>query len=223
VSVWVGQWGLAQILFHGRLNPPCSASTPPFSASTPLAAPQPALQQTRFTRALGGSPGTVGLCLTTRRRMTRFSSCSFPRLSDGWMLAGCWLDVGWMLAGCLPCVRLPIALLMTCCSPVRLLSCSSALLFVCSPVLLQDSSDPRDTFLYKLSTQPAFELFERTIFVASPQDKYVPLSSALLQPCSKVESDRSLGRFNCIHLYPPCVRLCGSIYPSILPMRTHLC
>jgi hypothetical protein len=58
---------------------------------------------------------------------------------------------------------------------------------------MQDAANPRETLLYRLSAAPGFELFKHVLLVSSPQDKYIPISSALLHTCHKAESERSHG------------------------------
>eukprot|EP00036_Acanthoecidae_sp_10tr_P001733 CAMPEP_0182933280 /NCGR_PEP_ID=MMETSP0105_2-20130417/33525_1 /TAXON_ID=81532 ORGANISM="Acanthoeca-like sp., Strain 10tr" /NCGR_SAMPLE_ID=MMETSP0105_2 /ASSEMBLY_ACC=CAM_ASM_000205 /LENGTH=189 /DNA_ID=CAMNT_0025071987 /DNA_START=31 /DNA_END=597 /DNA_ORIENTATION=- len=56
-----------------------------------------------------------------------------------------------------------------------------------------DHSDPRQTFIYKLSTTTSLELFRNVVLVASPQDKYVNIASALLHTCPQSAADRKYG------------------------------
>lgn len=49
---------------------------------------------------------------------------------------------------------------------------------------LADGATLRDSLLYKLSKADTFTLFKNVTLVASPQDKYVPLSSAMIYPNS---------------------------------------
>jgi len=46
---------------------------------------------------------------------------------------------------------------------------------------MQDNSDLKETFLYKLSEKPGLEWFNRLVFVGSHQDLYVPYYSARIQ------------------------------------------
>lgn len=55
---------------------------------------------------------------------------------------------------------------------------------------MSDASDPRETFMFKLSAQPGFQFFKHVLLVSSPQDRYVPVSAALLHTCHKAESER---------------------------------
>ena len=43
-------------------------------------------------------------------------------------------------------------------------------------------SNPQDTLMYKLSLAPGMSRFKHVVLVASPQDKYVPMQSALIGP-----------------------------------------
>lgn len=45
---------------------------------------------------------------------------------------------------------------------------------------------------YKLSSAPGFCFFKHVLLVSSPQDRYVPISSALLHSCHKAESERGM-------------------------------
>eukprot|EP00039_Didymoeca_costata_P011580 m.163533 g.163533 ORF g.163533 m.163533 type:complete len:757 (+) comp15219_c0_seq17:272-2542(+) len=59
---------------------------------------------------------------------------------------------------------------------------------------LADSEEGfENSYLYKLSKSPALEQFKKVVFVASPQDKYVSISSALVQSCSEAQADLDIG------------------------------
>jgi hypothetical protein len=75
-----------------------------------------------------------------------------------------------------------------------------------------DALNPRDTFMYKLSQEPGtlhrcalacrngelkcflgLEWFQYIKLIASPQDRYVPFASALIELSSEAMEDRKLG------------------------------
>lgn len=56
---------------------------------------------------------------------------------------------------------------------------------------MRDSPNFQDTFLYKLSTNGTLALFKTVILVGSYLDVYVPLHSALMEPCKASLSDPS--------------------------------
>nr|XP_006825452.1 PREDICTED: protein FAM135A-like [Saccoglossus kowalevskii] len=56
---------------------------------------------------------------------------------------------------------------------------------------LKDHSDPRKTFMYKLSEKPGFELFKNVLLVGSLQDRYVPYHSARIEMCKNAMKDNS--------------------------------
>ena len=58
---------------------------------------------------------------------------------------------------------------------------------------LKDAADPRQSFLYKLSSKPCFELFRHVLLVSSPQDHYVPRHSARVEFCAEALGDQTLG------------------------------
>ncbi len=58
---------------------------------------------------------------------------------------------------------------------------------------MADARDPRDCFLYRLSSEPCFELFQHVALVGSPQDKYVPSHSATIEICGESTRDKSKG------------------------------
>ena len=47
---------------------------------------------------------------------------------------------------------------------------------------MNDHEDPKQTFMYKLSRNDHLNLFNNVILMSSPQDSYVPYSSARIQP-----------------------------------------
>ena len=47
---------------------------------------------------------------------------------------------------------------------------------------VEDASDPRDTFLYRLARDDLLHEFQNIVLVASPQDVYVNSPSALIDP-----------------------------------------
>ncbi|KAM8953920.1 protein FAM135A isoform 1-T1 [Pelodytes ibericus] len=57
----------------------------------------------------------------------------------------------------------------------------------------RDHSDPRQTFLYKLSKTPGLEHFRNVILVSSLQDRYVPYHSARIEMCKTALKDKQSG------------------------------
>ena len=53
---------------------------------------------------------------------------------------------------------------------------------VISELNMNDHEDPKQTFMYKLSRNDHLNLFNNVILMSSPQDSYVPYSSARIQP-----------------------------------------
>jgi len=47
---------------------------------------------------------------------------------------------------------------------------------------MKETSNPRQSLLYLLSCLSPFTSFRKIILIASPQDRYVPISSALILP-----------------------------------------
>ncbi|KAL7669469.1 hypothetical protein ACOME3_010124 [Neoechinorhynchus agilis] len=58
---------------------------------------------------------------------------------------------------------------------------------------LRDHSDFKRTFLFKLSKKPCFEYFKNILLLASPQDHYVPIHSARIEPCKQAFKDSQCG------------------------------
>lgn len=58
---------------------------------------------------------------------------------------------------------------------------------------MTDHSDPKETFLYKLSQKPGLEWFKNIALTSSFQDLYAPFDSARIQICSKATRDTSKG------------------------------
>lgn len=56
---------------------------------------------------------------------------------------------------------------------------------------MRDATCFQDTFLYKLSRNNAFSYFKSVLLVGSYMDLYVPLHSALIEPCKPSVSDPS--------------------------------
>lgn len=56
---------------------------------------------------------------------------------------------------------------------------------------LRDKLDLKETFLYKLSQQPALEFFKNILLVSSPQDKYAPYHSTRIELCRAAVRDTS--------------------------------
>ncbi|XP_054722072.1 protein FAM135A-like [Uloborus diversus] len=57
---------------------------------------------------------------------------------------------------------------------------------------MKDSSNLRQTFLYKLSQKPGLEHFQNILLFGSSQDRYVPLHSARIELCKPALKDTSL-------------------------------
>lgn len=57
---------------------------------------------------------------------------------------------------------------------------------------LRDASDPRRSFLYKLSERSQLHQFKHILLCGSGQDRYVPLHSARLELCKAAAKDTSL-------------------------------
>ncbi|KAM5163448.1 protein FAM135A isoform 2-T2 [Mantella aurantiaca] len=57
----------------------------------------------------------------------------------------------------------------------------------------RDHSDPRQTFLYKLSKKPGLEHFRNVVLVSSLQDRYVPYHSARIEMCKTALKDKQSG------------------------------
>ncbi|CAG5123562.1 unnamed protein product, partial [Candidula unifasciata] len=54
---------------------------------------------------------------------------------------------------------------------------------------LKDHSDPRQTFLYKLSQKPVLQYFKHVLLVGSHQDRYVPYHSSRIEICRSAQKD----------------------------------
>ncbi|XP_077351671.1 protein FAM135A isoform X1 [Festucalex cinctus] len=57
----------------------------------------------------------------------------------------------------------------------------------------RDHSDPRQTFLYKLSTKSGLQFFKNVVLVGSLQDRYVPYHSARIEMCKTALKDKQTG------------------------------
>ncbi|XP_042325541.1 protein FAM135A isoform X2 [Sceloporus undulatus] len=57
----------------------------------------------------------------------------------------------------------------------------------------RDHSDPRQTFLYKLSRKAGLEYFKNIVLVGSLQDRYVPYHSARIEMCKTALKDKQTG------------------------------
>lgn len=57
---------------------------------------------------------------------------------------------------------------------------------------LRDASDPRRSFLYRLSERSQLHQFKHILLCGSGQDRYVPLHSARLELCKAAAKDTSL-------------------------------
>uniref|UniRef100_A0A8C4QJJ1 DUF676 domain-containing protein n=1 Tax=Eptatretus burgeri TaxID=7764 RepID=A0A8C4QJJ1_EPTBU len=58
----------------------------------------------------------------------------------------------------------------------------------------RDHTDPRQTFLYKLSMKPGLEHFKNVVLIGSMQDRYVPYHSARIEMCRAALRDKYMGR-----------------------------
>ncbi|KAL7058415.1 hypothetical protein AAHC03_017243 [Spirometra sp. Aus1] len=56
---------------------------------------------------------------------------------------------------------------------------------------LRDHTDPRETYIYKLSSSPGLGSFRYVLLVSSPQDHYVPHHSARIELCKAAIQDTS--------------------------------
>ncbi|XP_034407130.1 protein FAM135A isoform X2 [Cyclopterus lumpus] len=57
----------------------------------------------------------------------------------------------------------------------------------------RDNSDPRQTFLYKLSKKSGLQFFKNVLLVGSLQDRYVPYHSARIEMCKTALKDKQTG------------------------------
>uniref|UniRef100_A0A3P8UYB6 Family with sequence similarity 135 member A n=1 Tax=Cynoglossus semilaevis TaxID=244447 RepID=A0A3P8UYB6_CYNSE len=57
----------------------------------------------------------------------------------------------------------------------------------------RDHSDPRQTFLYKLSNKSGLQFFKNVVLVGSLQDRYVPYHSARIEMCKTALKDKQSG------------------------------
>ncbi|XP_028927953.1 protein FAM135A isoform X3 [Ornithorhynchus anatinus] len=57
----------------------------------------------------------------------------------------------------------------------------------------RDHSDPRQTFLYKLSKKAGLQYFKNVVLVGSLQDRYVPYHSARIEMCKTALKDKQSG------------------------------
>lgn len=57
---------------------------------------------------------------------------------------------------------------------------------------MQDSNDPRQTVLYKLSQDDGFDWFQDIILFSSPQDSYSPFDSSRIQISKVNQSDQKM-------------------------------
>ncbi|XP_037541176.1 protein FAM135A [Nematolebias whitei] len=57
----------------------------------------------------------------------------------------------------------------------------------------RDNSDPRQTFLYKLSKKSGLQYFKNVVLVGSLQDRYVPYHSARIEMCKTALKDKQTG------------------------------
>ncbi|UJR28838.1 hypothetical protein I4U23_010062 [Adineta vaga] len=62
-----------------------------------------------------------------------------------------------------------------------------------SQMSFKDSTDPKQTYLYKLSKRPCLEFFKNILLIASPQDRYVPFHSARIEVCKAALKDTVYG------------------------------
>jgi len=57
---------------------------------------------------------------------------------------------------------------------------------------MRDASDPRQTYLYRLSSEPGLEYFRNILLCGSSQDHYVPVHSAHIELCNAALNDSSV-------------------------------
>nr|KAG5709617.1 hypothetical protein BaRGS_001667 [Batillaria attramentaria] len=57
---------------------------------------------------------------------------------------------------------------------------------------LKDTSDPRQSFLYRLSQKPVLQHFKHVLLVGSCQDRYVPYHSSRIEMCRAAQKDSSV-------------------------------
>ena len=57
---------------------------------------------------------------------------------------------------------------------------------------MKDSSDIRQTFMYRLSANSNLHLFKNVLLTGSSQDKYVPIHSARIELCKAAIKDNSV-------------------------------
>lgn len=57
---------------------------------------------------------------------------------------------------------------------------------------LKDTSDPRQSFLYRLSQKPVLQFFKHVLLVGSSQDRYVPYHSSRIEMCRAAQRDSSV-------------------------------
>ena len=57
---------------------------------------------------------------------------------------------------------------------------------------MKDSSDIRQTFMYKLAENSNLHLFKNVLLAGSSQDKYVPIHSARVELCKPAIKDNSV-------------------------------
>merc|ERR1719461_1463849 len=58
---------------------------------------------------------------------------------------------------------------------------------------LMDNSDPRKTFMYKLSKKKGLEYFRKILLVSSQEDKYTPYNSARIELSPSIEKEPKWG------------------------------
>ncbi|XP_059176186.1 protein FAM135A-like isoform X2 [Physella acuta] len=56
---------------------------------------------------------------------------------------------------------------------------------------LKDHTDPRQTFIYKLSQKPVLHHFKHVLLVGSHQDRYIPYHSSRIEICRAAQKDTS--------------------------------
>ena len=57
---------------------------------------------------------------------------------------------------------------------------------------MKDSSEVKQTYLYKLSRESGLEYFQNVLLCGSSQDHYVPIHSAHIELCNSALSDLSV-------------------------------
>uniref|UniRef100_A0A4W5LN10 DUF676 domain-containing protein n=1 Tax=Hucho hucho TaxID=62062 RepID=A0A4W5LN10_9TELE len=90
----------------------------------------------------------------------------------------------------------------------------------------RDHSDPRQTFLYKLSKKSGLHHFRNVVLVGSLQDRYVPYHSARIEMCKTALKDKQTGgpyRFIRAVLQDICSQCRQATGPTLEPGSSRCC